>query len=173
MYRLHHSFRALLTAVLASLPSFANAGSDYSPDGCDFAVTFPVQPVLVRGQMQGLQTVMAKTPENYAPFLRAECIAMDPKAITEEAVRRSLVFQANAMGITNPMVNFEKTPIGTLGYVNGTKRLEQFNYTIILKTYRGTRSILNLILVDEIRNYPSHRSTEFFASVRKIKSVKQ
>ena len=100
-------------------------------------------------------------------------MAMDSKAITEETVRRSLVFQANAMGITNPMVNFEETPIGTLGYVNGTKKLEQFNYAIVLKTYRGTRSILNLIAIDEIRNYPSRRSIDFFVSVRKVKPVKQ
>ena len=76
------------------------------------------------------------------------------------------------MGITNPMVNFEETPLGTLAYLNGTKNIEQFNYAVILKTYRGPHSILNLIVVDEVRNYPSRRSIDFLASVRKMKSGK-
>jgi hypothetical protein len=157
--------------LINEFSSTVTSGTDYSPKGCDYAVTFPIQPVLARGELQGLETVIAKTPDAYTPFLRAECISMKSGVITEDTVRHSLLFQAKAIGIVNPMVIFEKSAIGSLAYVNGKKKVGQFNYAVILKTYRSSHSMLNLIVVDEVQNHPSPRSIEFFASARKINGV--
>lgn len=144
-----------------------SAGFDYSTKGCEYVITFPVQPDYIQSQVFGLETIMAITPNDHVPCLRAECVKIaDKSLVTDGAIREFINYQANSIGISGA-VRFEKKSLGTIASLYGMKSIGKLKVNVVLRIYIGSQSLLNTVVVEETQNFPSVKTIKFWDSVRR------
>jgi len=148
----------------------------YSPDGCEYSVTFPDMPRLTNGFQPGMGDYVQAQYENVGRageyyFLRAECVPISREIATrmgnKEILQQQIVAYAVSNGIQNPEYGYEEDALGKHVHVRGFKTIDSVPVTYKGYMYVGSRSFANLSAGGPSASYPQQGVHEFFSSLRR------
>jgi hypothetical protein len=156
-----------LSLVLISASAYAQK-TIHIP-GCEYSITFPTAPRPVSYIAHGKpgEYLVTRT-EDGLPTLRVECqTIVDRSKLSEALIAESLEEQAASIGLTNVQVTIERTQLGLIGTYVGRKTASGHEMIQMGKLYIGKTSVLNLLVIETVRSFPSKRASAFLASVKR------
>ena len=156
-----------LPLVLISAPAYAQQTVRIS--GCEYSVTFPTAPRTVSYVADGKpgEYLVTRT-EDGLPILRVECqTIVDRSRLSEALIVKSLEEQAASIGLTNVQVTIERLQLGLIGTYVGRKTASGHEMIQMGRLYVGKTSVLNLLVIETVRSFPSKRADAFLASVKR------
>jgi hypothetical protein len=167
--------KLLLPIVVAIAAKAACAGTTgekiFAASACDYAVSFPVAPLIesLPEVAPGIISTKAQTPEDYSPWLLAQCTGMpagsDPiDAATLESQDKAILGRMHARNITSSSTKDARgnvtTTVGDL--VMGDSAMVMTKLTIV-----GPRSILYVTALEAAHGDRSIKERFFSHILRK------
>jgi hypothetical protein len=161
--------RCLLALLLVAVATQASAQQEVRIKGCEYAVTFPTPPRAVSYQAGGKPGEFFVTQtEDGPPILRAECQRItDRSGLSEALIVKSLEEQAASIGLSNVQVTMEHSQLGLVGTYVGRKTASGHEMIQMGKLYVGRTSVLNLLVIETLKAFPSKRANAFLWSVKR------
>lgn len=156
-----------LSLVLISAPAYAQ--QTVRIPGCEYSMTFPTAPRPVSYVADGKpgEYLVTRT-EDGLPILRVECqTIIDRSKLSEALIVKSLEEQATSIGLTNVQVTIERSQLGLIGTYVGRKTASGHEMIQMGRLYVGKTSVLNLLVIETVRSFPSKRANAFLASVKR------
>lgn len=176
-----NTIRLSLIILLTLYAAPAGAAQDssrtlFQPDGCEFYVFFPKEPVIKRMDMatttgQRVEVIRAEAviaDDNC--FLRAEFtpkLANSLDYLGDQALIEAAHQFAKHDGWDVPTVSIEKGKLGKWVNLRGYKTVSGVYCTYESKTYYGENSVIILYAGGPSKNYPSRSVRRFFDSLGK------
>ena len=156
-------------------PTAAASSFEYSPEGCDYVVTFPneyrtyeVDRVTADGS--GTVTILgAETSADAGDVgLKAECGALDydVTALTREAMQPAFDQIAAELGLSMPTFEWEESPLGKVSTITGQKGDNSPPLMVQVINYHGPSSILTVYLISEAGDFLNDSMLDFKRTVR-------
>lgn len=147
----------------------------YSPDGCEYSVTFPGIPKLTNGFQPGignyLQAEYASGGRKTGFFVRAECIPVESSVAAElnqkERLKKQIIAYAVSNGLSNPEYSYGEDRLGKHVRVKGFKTIDDVLITFEGYTYVGNISLISLYAGGSSATYPQPGVYEFFRSLKR------
>ena len=149
---------------------------EFSPEGCEYAVSFPGVPTEYTQQkamadgslvpLYGAQLVVG----GGAGQIRAECAesyGADLSQFNEENFVIIMTEIAKDLGLSRPGFQIEDTPLGTKGTVTGVKESERGRLTVRVINFAGESSIMTLYLMAFSTSFETPEMLPFVKSVRR------
>ena len=162
-------------AVIAVLASGAVPPEDFSPEGCDYAVTFPrsyrtytVDQTSVDGSIVSVIHGASTNTNDGKMGYKAECGAVeyDIEALTQEEMRPALTQIAAALGLSMPSYEWDESSLGKVATITG-RRGNPLNPTMIqVINYHGRSSIMTVYIISEAQYFITQPFLDFKNSVR-------
>ncbi len=185
VYSLIWAMLVLSSLIVSSYESGLRAGSQaslgatpyvYSPDGCEYTVTFPGMPRLANGFQPGMGDYVQAQYENVGRaggyyFVRAECIAIGKEIAArmnnKDILKQQIVAYAVSNGVQNAEYGYEEDGLGKHVHVRGFKTIDGVPVTFAAKMYVGSRSFASLAAGGPSASYPRQGVYEFFRSLKR------
>lgn len=168
------SLAVLALCLLAS--SHPLRAAEFSPDGCEYSVSFPSTPNMYFHQkmtadgtlipLHGAQLVVS----GGAGQIRAECGPTYDADLTQFNERNFTYYMAEIakdLGLSRPAFAFEVTQLGRRGTLTGTKDSERGRITVRVINLVGESSILTLYLMAFSDQFQTPEMTPFVRSITK------
>ena len=166
---------AILCFWLFSLSAGAIGGPpiEYSEavtfPGCEFRVYFPTKTQRKTAYANGIESVMVQSVyDGKSPFMRVECLPLADPGQTTAAFRSVLENQARMSGIQDPEITIETINLGIVGTYSGLRKAGGFDIKFFGKLIIGDRSLLSLLISEELSQFPSDKTVYFLNTVEKI-----
>jgi len=168
---------AIFEAKNEAVVPVANKSNElqYSPDGCEYSVTFPGIPKLTNGFQPGigdyLQAEYASGGRKSGFFVRAECIPVESSVAAElnqkETLQKQIIAYAVSNGLSNPEYSYGEDRLGKHVRVRGFKTIDDTLITFEGYTYVGNSSLISLYAGGSSATYPQSGVYEFFRSLKR------
>ena len=150
--------------------------TEFSPEGCEYSVSFPSAPTKYTQQkttadgalipLFGAQLVVGEG----AGQIRAECASTydtDLSQFSDSNFVNHMTEIAKDLGLARPAIEVENTPIGVKGTITGVKDSERGRITVRVVNLVGESSIMTLYLMAFSASFETPEMTPFVQSVRK------
>jgi hypothetical protein len=150
--------------------------AEFSPEGCEYSVSFPSAPTKYTHQkatadgalipLYGAQLVVG----GGAGQIRAECgptYGADVAQFSDSNFISYMTEIAKDVGLSRPAFQVESTPIGTRGTLIGVKDSERGRMTVRVINLVGESSIMTLYLMAFSDSFQTPEMAPFVQSVRK------
>lgn len=159
----------MLALLFVAIASQVLAQQEVRIKGCEYAVTFPTPPRTVPYQAEGKPGEFFVTrTEDGPPILRAECQRItDRSGLSEALIVKSLEEQATSTGLSNVQITMERSELGLVGTYVGRKTASGHEMIQMGKLYVGKTSVLNLLVIETLKAFPSKRANAFIWSVKR------
>ena len=161
--------RRLLAFLFVAVATQTSAQQEVRIKDCEYAVTFPTHPRAVSYQAEGKPGEFFVTrSEDGTPILRAECQKItDRSGLSEALIVKSLEEQAASIGLSHVQVTMERSELGLVGTYVGRKTAAGHEMIQMGKLYVGRTSVLNLLVIETLKAFPSKRANGFVWSVKR------
>jgi hypothetical protein len=165
------NYRRLILATLIVLqyPNFGGtAFADpfrYSADGCDFAVSFPLQPIISNVSAGGLEVHEAELKSNLS-IMRAIClVAPNQFANDLELLKGTIQDYFDKNGMVNASVTIENAGYGKRAEGRAYKKINGAWATYVTIWYVTPTSAMTLTAATLSEQYPTEQISAFIGSV--------
>ena len=133
---------------------------------CEFRVHFPAKTQRKMAYANDIESLMVQSIyDGESPFMRAECLPLADPSQTIAAFRTILENQARFSGIQNPEITIEKNKLGMVGTYSGLKKAGGFDIKLFGKLVIGSKSLLSLLISEELVKFPSDQTIYFLNTV--------
>lgn len=168
---------AASAALLQPSILLAQTPAVFSPDGCEYSVTFPSEPSTYTAQItttddslvpvQGAQLTLDKG----SGLIRAECGYAGGTGLRQQFgsddIAAYMVEISKSMGLSKPVYETTETNLGIVGTITGTKDSERGRITTRIINIVGDSSILTLTLASLSTDFQTPEMPPFVRSVKK------
>lgn len=153
----------LLLMLLAAFVSNATAGTE-TFDNCEFSCYFPGKPEVKRAYV-GNQSLVQKQyyPSDFT-MLKAECIQASINS--DQELVNLLNTQARASNLKMPSISIESHGKIKIGVYSGNTKASDYNLKLHGRLIVGKKSILHLIVLEQLDIFPTKYAINFMDSFR-------
>jgi hypothetical protein len=161
-----------IVLLSVSVAGEANADSanayEYSPDRCDFVVSFPSAPQLSKLYAENVGTfTSANLDSDHNVFLRAECIPIDKNdSFTADSLIEMMKSYVALNGLKYASYETGADKNGQFIDLRAYKSVAGEAGTFRVRSYVGTRSYLSVYAASPSEIYPTAAIMLFFKSIR-------
>ncbi|GEM_PF-3048085 len=139
------------------------AGTEYFPN-CEFSCYFPGNPEVKTAYVGKLAIIQKQLCPSYFTLLKAEGIPYSPSS--DEEIVNLLNTQARLSNIKIPSISIKKENNLKIGIYSGNVKVAGYNMKIHGKLIVGSRSILHLIVIEQLDQFPSKYAVNFLDSFK-------